>query len=627
MCTRRRSAAVVLTAGALLLAAFAGAALAGRPASSPPSSAAAALAASLAREQGILTAAAGAARDQLGWSVDVDGDTAVVGAPYADVGGSADQGSAYVFVRSGGVWTQQERLTAADGAAGDQFGRAVAVDGDTIVVGAPQQRVGADGARGAVYVFTRSGTVWGQEGHLTAAGAMAGAFGSSVALDGDTALVGDPSCVVGAYVRTGAAFVFERSGTTWNLAQQLVAGAAAADDWFGSSVALDGDTALVGAPGDNAGTAVNHGAATVFVRSGSSWSAQAELTGSGGASNERFGDAVSLDGDTAVIGAPFDHVGAVRDQGAAYVFVRSGTTWPLDQRLLGTDREPQDDHFGGAVCVQGDTVLVGAPENEVERESGADASAQGTVFAYVRSGGTWTRQARLTAANGAVQDHFGFSVSLSGDTALAGALDDDIGGRVDQGSARVLVGTRPLTTVRLKPAANIDGWNRRPVKVTLSARDVFSGVAETLYRPAGDLDWIAYDAPFAVSKNGVTTWEYASRDRDGNVEATKRLRIRIDTTRPVTVALANATVRRGAKVTLRFRVNDAIAPKAYGKIKIYKGSVLKTSTMFPLWPTNTRLRTTFVCKLPRGRYTWKVYAADIANNKQSKVGARTLTVR
>jgi hypothetical protein len=602
MGARRRPTAVAFAAGVVLLAAVvAGAALAGSQAPRHTPLPAAPRAASLALEQGILTAVDGAARDQMGWSVGVDGDTAVVGAPHDDVDGRADQGSAYVFVRSGGVWTQQAHLTAVDGAAGDEFGRAVAVDGDTLLVGAPQQSVGAEGARGAVYVFTRSEASWNQGGHLTASAVKAGGFGSSVALDGDTALVGDPGHEVGAHVRTGAALVFVRSGTSWSLEQQLAASDAAADDWFGWSVALDGDTALVGAPGDNVGTAVNHGAATLFVRSGSRWSAQAELTGSGGASSERFGDAVSLDGDTAVVGAPFDHVGTVPDQGAAYVFVRSGAAWPLQQRLLGTDREPQDDHFGAAVVVRDDAVLVGAPENEVERDGGADASAQGTVFAFARSAGAWTRQARLTAANGAAQDHFGFSVSLSGDTALAGALDDDVGGRADQGSARVLAGTAPLTTVRLTPAANGDGWNSRPVTVALSAADLFSGVAGTQYRALGAADWLTYAAPFAVSANGVTTWDYASRDRDGNLEATKRLKVRIDTTHPVTVALANATVRRGSRATLRFRVNDAIAPKAYGRIEIYKGSVLKTYTMFPEWPTNKELRATFVCKLPRGR--------------------------
>jgi hypothetical protein len=365
----------------------------------------------------------------------------------------------------------------------------------------------------------------------------------------------------------------------------------------------------------------------VFVRSGQTWTQQAELTGPDLAAEARFGDAVSLDGDTAVVGAPFDHVGTVLDQGSAYVFVRSGATWSLQQRLLGSDREPQDDHFGGAVAVRDDAILVGAPENEVERDGGADASAQGTVFAFARKGGAWTRQARLTAAGGAAQDHFGFSVSLSGDTALAGALDDDVGGRADQGSARVLVGTAPLTTARLTPAANSDGWNNRPVTITLSATDLFSGVAGTQYRALGAADWTSYAAPFPVSTLGVTTWDYASRDRDGNLEATRRLKVRIDTTHPVTVALANATVRRGARATLRFRVNDSIAPRAYGKIKIYKGSVLKTFTMFPEWPTNKELRATFVCKLPRGRYTWKVFATDIAGNRQGKIGSRTLTVR
>lgn len=582
----------------------------------------------LATEQAILTAADGAAGDQLGWSVDIDGDTAVVGAPHDDVDGSAGQGSAFVFVRSGGVWTQQAQLTAEAGAAGDQFGRAVAVDGDTVLVGAPSSDAGGNLDQGAVCVFTRSGATWQQQAMLLAPDGVAhSGFGWSVDLDDGTALVGDPYAKPAFLMNAGSAYVFVGAGASWSFQQQLTAPGAAESDLLGWSVALDGDVAVAGAPEDNAGTAVDHGSATVFVRSGSTWSAQAELTGSGAASNERFGDAVSLDAGTAVIGAPFEHVGTVKDQGAAYVFTGSGATWALQQRLLGTDREPQDDHFGGAVVVRGDRLLVGAPENEVELGNGTDSWSQGTVFAFVRSGAAWNRQARLTETSGASWDHFGFSVSLSGDTALAGALDDDVGGRADQGSARVLVGAAPVTTAKLTPAANADGWNNTPVTVTMSARDVFSGVALTQYRRLGVVDWTAYAAPFPVSENGVTTWEYASRDRDGNTEAAKRLKVRIDTTRPVTVAINDASVVRGARVTLRFRVDDKVAPKAYGRIRIYKGTVLKTFSMFPLSPTNTVLRNTFVCRLAPGRYTWKVYAADIADNRQSKIGSRTLTVR
>ena len=582
----------------------------------------------LAIEQARLSASDGAASDQLGWSVALYGDTALVGAPCDDAGANDDQGSVYVFVRSAGGWTQQARLTAADGAGEDLFGSSVALSGDAALVGAPSDDAGSDVNQGSVYVFVRSGDIWTQQARLAAPGGGAWrGFGWSVALDGDTAIVGDPYYSGVDYIRTGAAFVFVRAGALWSLQQQLAADAAAESDWFGDAVALDGDTALIGAPGQNAGTSANHGAAYAFVRSGTSWSQQARVTGAGGAAEERFGDAVAIAGDSALVGSPFDHIGANQDQGSASVFVRSGASWTLQQTLTASDRAPADDHFGGALALVGDTAVIGVEEDEVDLEGGSSHWAQGSASVFVRSRGSWSRQARLTASDGATQDRFGSSVALDGDVALIGAVDADVGARIDQGSAYVFVGNAPETSARLSPAANVYGWNKTAVTLTLSAHDVFSGVAATEYRLAGAADWAPYAAPFPVNAPGDTTYEYRSTDTLGNVEATRRLTIRIDTTRPVTVAIADATAVSGRRGTLRFRVNDAISPKAWGTVKVFKGTTVRQTLMFPLRPTNTEIRYPFTCTLARGTYIWKVYAADMANNRQSRVGQKTLTVK
>jgi len=201
-----------------------------------------------------VTASDGAAGDLFGISMALSGDTALVGAWAHDVGANANQGSAYVFVRSGSTWSLQQKLTASDGATGDEFGFSVALSGDTALIGAPTVDIGANLNQGSVYVFVRSGSTWSQQSKLTASDGAAGDwFGYQVALSSDTALVGATNDTIGANAYQGSAYVFTRSGTTWSQQAKLTASDGAADDQFGNSVALSGDTALVGAADDNVG--------------------------------------------------------------------------------------------------------------------------------------------------------------------------------------------------------------------------------------------------------------------------------------------------------------------------------------------------------------------------------------
>jgi hypothetical protein len=190
----------------------------------------------------------GAVQDYFGWSVALDGDTALIGTLYGPGSANADQGAAYVFVRNGTTWTQQKKLTANDGLAFAQFGTAVALDGDTALVGAPDhQRLPSFLTTGAAYVFVRNGTTWTQQAGLLANDGDGGdQFGAAVALDGDTALVGAPNNAV-TVGGQGAAYIFTRNGTSWTQRQRLLASDIAPDDHFGNAVALSGDKALIGA--------------------------------------------------------------------------------------------------------------------------------------------------------------------------------------------------------------------------------------------------------------------------------------------------------------------------------------------------------------------------------------------
>jgi len=359
-----------------------------------------------------LTASDAEAGDIFGYSVSVSGDTAVVGAASDDHAGSAS-GSAYVFTRSGSTWTQQAKLTASDAAAGDGFGWSVSVWGDTAVVGALGDDDGGS-LSGSAYVFTRSGGVWTQQAKLTASdAAVEDQFGRSVSVSGDTAVVGSSFDDDGGE-SSGSAYVFTRSGSTWTQQAKLTASDAAAEDLFGYSVSVSGDTAVVGASfDDDAGE--SSGSAYVFTRSGSTWTQQAKLTASDAATGDYFGRSVSVSDDTAVVGAPAnDDAGDC--SGSAYIFKRSGSTWTQQAKLTASDAAARD-AFGEPVSVSGDTAVVGAYAG----------GAGGSAYVFTRSGSTWTQQAKLTASDAAAGDIFGYSVSVSGDTAVVGAPSNSAG--------------------------------------------------------------------------------------------------------------------------------------------------------------------------------------------------------
>src|SRR5580700_2252616 len=335
----------------------------------------------------------------------VGGGTAIVGAPYHLVGSNVHAGAAYVFVQSGTSWTQQAELTASDGMVGDLFGFSVSVSEGTAIVGAQQHGSGA----GAAYVFVQSGTTWAQQAELSASdGAANDYFGYSVSVSGGTAIVGAPNH------QTGAAYVFVQNGTTWAQQAELSASDGEASDYFGGSVSLSNGTAIVGANGYQVGSNVQAGAAYVFVQNGTTWAQQAELSASDGAANDYFGYSVSVSGGTAIVGAINHQIGSNPRAGAAYVFVQSDTTWTQQTELTASDGA-MGDAFGLSVSLSGGTAIIGAPGHQVGSNPGA-----GAAYVFVQSDTTWTQQAEIIASDGAADDYFGRSVSLSGGTASVG---------------------------------------------------------------------------------------------------------------------------------------------------------------------------------------------------------------
>ena len=396
-------------------------------------------------QQAELTASDGATGDGFGISVALSGNTAVVGAFSHQAGPNANQGAAYVFVQNGGTWSQQDELTASDGGANDHFGGSVAISGDTVVVGAFHHNVGSNAGQGAAYVFVKSGEAWIQQAELTSSDGGAGdAFGSSVAISGGTVVVGAYLRTIGSNAGQGATYVFVQSGTTWSQQAELTASDGEASDYFGWSVAVSGGTALVGAYNHKVGSNTNQGAAYIFAQSGSTWNQQVELTASDGGARDYFGWSVAVSESTAAVGAYNHTVGSNTSQGAAYVFGQSGTTWSQQAELTASDGGASD-YFGWSVAVSGNTAAVGATQHTIGSNSG-----QGAAYVFMESGGTWSQKAELTSFDGTAYDRLGYSAGVSGDTAMVGAYYHAVGSNQYQGAAYALAA--PTTTVTISPA-------------------------------------------------------------------------------------------------------------------------------------------------------------------------------
>ncbi|MBO0949975.1 FG-GAP repeat protein [Fibrella forsythiae] len=356
------------------------------------------------------TASDGGGYDYFGSSVAISGDYAVVGAPTKSMESNVIVGAAYVFVRSGNGWNEQQKLMASDWAEYNRFGQSVAVSDNYIIVGASGKAINGI-TQGAVYVFTRSGSTWSQQQRLLASdGAGANEFGRSVSLSGDYLLVGAPGKNVGNNSAQGAAYVFLRSGTTWTEQQRLVAIDGAASDYFGSSLAIDGTTTAIGAYNKTVNSNSSQGAAYVFTRSGNVWSQQQKLLSSDGASTDYFGGSVALSGDYIVVGAYGKTFGSNYYQGAVYGFNRSGSVWSQQQQFKASDGA-MSDYFGTSVTISGNYIMIGAPGKAVGSNTG-----QGAAYFFKVSYEQF-RVTDLSAAN----TRYGHAVGLSNGTYIIGS--------------------------------------------------------------------------------------------------------------------------------------------------------------------------------------------------------------
>ncbi len=501
-----------------------------------------------------LTASDGAYVNDLGDSVAISGNTVVVGAPDATVDGVYQQGTAYVFTESGSGWanmTQIAKLTASDGTANDDFGGAVAIDGNTIVVGAPDALNGSNSQyQGAAYVFTEPSTGWAnmnQTAKLTAAndavsssvpalGALPNAlgfggefsFGNSVAISGNTIVVGSrfnpTACLMNP--SPGAAYVFVEPGTGWrNMTQTAKLTSTDGGYLFGTSVAISGNTVVVGevtyfgdcyffTPGVNDSPA----AAYVFAEPSSGWANMtqtAKLTASDGGAYYNFGASVSIDGNTIVVGAPFSEVAAttpgapsvVDGPGAAYVFTEPASGWSnmTQTSKLASSDDAASDNFGESVAISGNTIVVGSPGGDF------GSSSPGAAYVFTMPAAGWanmTETAKVTASDAAGVDEFGGSVAISGGTLVVGAPGAAVGANVDQGAAYVF-GAATATPPTVTRVSSTPPTIASPAVKSATIGQKYSYQVKTNAGSGQEITFLLGAAPAGMSINastGLVTW-------------------------------------------------------------------------------------------------------------------------
>jgi MYXO-CTERM domain-containing protein len=348
--------------------------------------------------------------DEFATAVAVSAETMVIGA-FRDDDQGMDSGSAYVFRRSAGAWDETAKLLPGDGDAADAFGRAVAVDGDTIVVTAPDDEAG-----GAAYVFVTDGDTWSQQARLTAADGQAGwTFGRSVAISGDTVVVGAPRDPHAGFL-SGSAYVFVRAGAAWSQEAKLVAPDASPQAELGYDVAIDGGVIVVGAPEKDDTSGDEPGSAYVFVLGVDGWALDTELVPATTAPRDHFGISVAIDGTTILVGAPWNDDLPV--PGYAHVFIDGQDGWTEDVRLAPGDAGFRK-RFGWEVDLDGDHAWIGAI---TDAAAGDEA---GAAYVFGREEGVWAQERKVIASDAMPSDLFGSTLSVSGDTAVVGLLFED----------------------------------------------------------------------------------------------------------------------------------------------------------------------------------------------------------
>jgi uncharacterized repeat protein (TIGR01451 family) len=349
-----------------------------------------------------------ASDDEVGQAIAIDGNHLLLGAT-GDDDQASNSGAVYVYEFDGANWVQRSKLVIPTSVASDRFGTSISLEGTRAIIGAPN--LSGSSENGSAYVFDFDGSDWNLTATLTAQDGTAGdRFGAAVSLDGDRVLIGADSDDAQGGV-AGSAYIFELQGGSWTEVAKLTAFDVNPISQLGFSVSLDGDIALVGAPGDNTNGIVS-GAAYLFTDlGGGAWFQVGKLLASNGAQGDGLGVSVSLDNGMAAIGAMG---GGDSGEGAVYIYsVSVGSANQLD--IVSPQGLEAGASFGETVTLVGNRFLAGAPSAD------GNATSSGSAYVFEFDGSDWLESALITPTETATGDRFGHSVDLSGAVVAVGA--------------------------------------------------------------------------------------------------------------------------------------------------------------------------------------------------------------
>ncbi|MEO7310428.1 MAG: FG-GAP repeat protein [Chitinophagaceae bacterium] len=342
----------------------------------------------------------GAAGDQFGKSVSISGNYAIVGAEQDDVGANADQGSASIYQYIGTNWVFMQKITDATGAAGDLYGASVSISGNYAIVGAWADNVGGNAIQGSASIYQYVGGNWVlMQKIIDATGAAGDAFGYSVSISGNYAIVGAFYDDVGVNADQGSASIYQYIGGNWVLMNKVTDATGAVSDWFGRSVSISGNYAIAGANHDDVGANVNQGSASIYQYNGTNWVLMNKITDATGAADDNFGNSVSISGNYSIVGA--------HRAGSASIYQYNGSNWVLMQKISGSS----SDYFGFSVSISGSYAIIGAYLGDV----GGNAD-QGSASIYQRVGLGWQKLQYITDPGGTENNYFGYSTAIDGST-------------------------------------------------------------------------------------------------------------------------------------------------------------------------------------------------------------------
>jgi hypothetical protein len=498
--------------------------------------------------------------EEFGSSVAISGDYAIVGAP------ENNTGSVYVYKRNGDIWVQSAKIIPSGGESSDRFGSSVAISGDYVIIGAYyDDNVVGEGSKnysGSAYIFKLEGDAWIEKAKLVAddAGYEDG-FGASVAINGDYAVAGAPYNDTGSGSQTrrsGAAYIFKHDGDSWVQSSKFVPYDGRAQDEFGSSVSINGDYAVVGAPyADMGGVSgdPDSGAVYVFKKSEGTWIFQTKLTGRDEELYDYFGSAVSIGGNYIVVGSTYNNSGSngiENYSGSAYVFKKDGYNWIEKTKFAGSDSK-ENDKFGAAVSISGDYAIVGAPNNDTGNNGSVKLT--GSAYLFKRNGESWKEQAKFSADDIKTNDGFGGSVSITKNYIAVGVPGSDVGGYggEDAGSAYIF---------------KINNYAEEiSVEINADSQIINAGGSATLSWISQGADSVSIDHGIGVvastgsrtvSPTETTTYTITASGPNGNVTGTITINVLNSSLQPtVHINASSLSLTQGKSVSLAWTSTNA----------------------------------------------------------------------